>query len=484
LVLLLHGAAADCCAQQKQDGITIQGDSATLAASLRYKDPSFFRRLFLGKNYRKVWATPVTLPLFQMQQMGFTIKELGGGQQTKSLHLLDKQHHEWALRSIDKEVEKALPPYMRHTIAQKITQDMVSAAHPYAPLVVFSLAQATGIVAGRPIYFIVPDDPGLKPYTKLFQNTMCMLEDREPAPDGEEGKNTEEFVIALLKDDSVQVNQEAVLRARLLDMLIGDWDRHQEQWRWAFEKDKGTVYSYAIPRDRDQALFYSNGLLVKLVRVVALKHMVGFSKNTRKLKQLNAKSWNFDRMFLNSLDKAAWSRITQTFTAALTDSVIHEAVKKLPANIYALDGRKIEQKLIARRNSLPKDVLRYYQFLSGLVTITGTDAPERFVVHTSKDSISVQQFTGTDFSQLVYNRTFHRKETYQVTILGLGGADEFVQQPGTASRIRLVIDGGSGTNTYTFKKHRKTEIYNSDLDAPAYLNTVKKNLRIKEESQK
>src|SRR3954451_1497833 len=91
LFLLLHGAVADCCAQKKVDGITTQGDSATLAASLRYKDPSFFRRLFLGKNYRKVWATPVTLPLFQINKMGFTIKELGGGQQTKSLHLLDKQ---------------------------------------------------------------------------------------------------------------------------------------------------------------------------------------------------------------------------------------------------------------------------------------------------------------------------------------------------------------------------------------------------------
>src|SRR3954451_3462982 len=123
LFLLLLGAVADCYAQKKQDGITIQGDSATLAASLRYKNPSFFRRLFLGKNYRSVWATPVTLPLFQMQQMGFTIKELGGGQQTKSLHLLDKQHYEWALRSIDKEVEKALPTYMRNTLAQKITQD-------------------------------------------------------------------------------------------------------------------------------------------------------------------------------------------------------------------------------------------------------------------------------------------------------------------------------------------------------------------------
>ena len=43
-----------------------------------------------------------------------------------------------------------------------------------------------------------------------------------------------------------------LLRARLLDMLIGDWDRHDDQWRWvAFEEGKHDFK--AIPRDRDQA---------------------------------------------------------------------------------------------------------------------------------------------------------------------------------------------------------------------------------------
>jgi hypothetical protein len=36
-------------------------------------------------------------------------------------------------------------------------------------------------------------------------------------------------------------------------MLIGDWDRHDDQWRWAaFDEGKHTVFK-AIPRDRDQA---------------------------------------------------------------------------------------------------------------------------------------------------------------------------------------------------------------------------------------
>ncbi len=61
----------------------------------------------------------------------------------------------------------------------------------------------------------------------------------------------------------IRWTQEAVLRARLLDMLIADWDRHFDQWRWA-TRDTGQGKLYIpIPRDRDQAFFYSDGLILK-----------------------------------------------------------------------------------------------------------------------------------------------------------------------------------------------------------------------------
>jgi hypothetical protein len=470
-----------CYAQPLLHSGVTNGDSATLAASHKYSNPSFFKRLFLGKNYRTAWAAPVTLPVFKMREMGFTIKELGGGQQTKSLRLLDKSGHEWALRTIDKDVKGALPLRLQGTLAQKVVQDMVSAAHPYAPLTIPVLAQAAGIVAATPVFYFVPDDPAFGEYRDLFKNTMCMLENREPAPDKSDTKNTENMVEDLLEDNTTQVNEAAVLQARLLDMLIGDWDRHQDQWRWGFEKKAGTKYGYAIPRDRDQAYFQSGGLLVKIARAISLKHLVGFAKNTSKLKKLNAKSWNFDCTFLKGLDAADWEQGLQSFTSAITDSVIYEAVKKLPQEVYPLHGSLIEKKLIARRNSLPKDALRYYRFISSAVTITGTDAPERFVINTTRDSITIQQFAGTDLSKLVYKRAFHRSETYQVNLIGLGGADEFVQQAtGRPSRMRLYIDGGKGANKYQMKATRRTTFFDSGMDAKAYKDVLKKELRINE----
>jgi hypothetical protein len=479
LLLLFSACVSSGYAQSVPSGLATT-DSVTVAAGPRYKNPSLFRRFFLGSNYRSAWATPVTLPVFNLRQSGLKIKEVGGGQQTKSLRLLDKSDHEWALRTIDKDVEKALPPRLQNTIAEFVVQDMVSAAHPYAPLTIPTLAKAAGVIVAQPYFYFVPDDPAFDTLRNTFKNTVCMLEDREPTPDQSPTKNTEELVTALLQGGAVRLNETAILRARLLDMLIGDWDRHQDQWRWGFKKVNGTDWYYAIPRDRDQAYFHSKGVLVKLARALAAKHFVGFANTTRKLKKLNAKSWNFDRLFMSGLDAGDWSGSIQKFTAAVTDSTVHAAMNNMPLQVYQLHGPKIERKLIRRRNGLENDALRYYRFLASNVVVNGTAANDYFRIYRTRDSITVQQFAGTDTTQLLYNRTFQRKETYQVTIAGLDGGDTFTETSKGTSRIRLVIDGGTGANTYQLNRSRRLRFFDSGLDVKSYLLMLKKQLRIKE----
>lgn len=212
-----------------QNSSALVRDSVITPASIKYQNPTFFKRLFLGDNYRVVWSMPVTFPVFRIKTTDLTIKELGGGQQTKSLKLQDKQGREWALRTVDKDVEHAIPKFMRHTIAQKVTQDMVSAAHPYAPLTIPTLAHAIGVIVPEPTFYFVPDDPALESYRSIFANTICMLEQKEPTPDRSGTENTEDFLKELLNENDHLVIQQAVLRARLLDMLVADWDRHADQ---------------------------------------------------------------------------------------------------------------------------------------------------------------------------------------------------------------------------------------------------------------
>src|SRR5205085_656707 len=119
--------------------------SVVISASDRYKNPSGFRKTFLGSNYRQEWSTPIKLKEFNLakENGGYKIESLGGGKQTKSLRLVDQQGKEWTLRSIDKEPENVVPETLRGTLANDIVQDLISASHPYAPLIVESLAKAS-----------------------------------------------------------------------------------------------------------------------------------------------------------------------------------------------------------------------------------------------------------------------------------------------------------------------------------------------------
>ncbi|HEY0731101.1 MAG TPA: hypothetical protein VGD33_01685 [Chitinophagaceae bacterium] len=452
-------------------------DSVRMKASTKYQNPSFIKRIFLGKNYRQEWETTVTLPVFYLKQMGFTIKELGGGQQTKSLRLEDKKGKEWVLRTVDKDVELALPKLLRNTIAESITQDMVSAAHPYAPLTIPTLARSINVITAVPKFYYIPDDPAFGEHRSLFAHTMCMLEQREPTPDNSDTKGTDKVLEDIIEENDHLVIQQAVLRARILDMLVGDWDRHADQWRWGVVEQGGVDYYYAIPRDRDQAFFYSGGLLPKLVRPIAMKHLVGFTDNLDKLKNLNRKSWYFDGVFLNELDRNEWESTLKWVQSKLTDEVIHNAIMKMPPEIYAIRGKEIELKLKGRRDDLHQMGMKYYKFISEEVNVTGTEEEEIFKISGNKEKLLVQVFAKKqgDGERKIYERVFYG-ETRIINLQGLAGKDDFQIEENTVSNIQLNLSGGEGEDKYDIKG----SVNNAIIDNKGELNTIinKSNSRI------
>jgi hypothetical protein len=129
-------------------------DSVIAAANSRFDTASKGQRFLLGENYRKEWATPVRVKVFDIskEKGGFKVLSLGGGKQTRSLRLQDKQGREWTLRTINKDPEKVIPENLRGSLAHDIVNDMISSAHPYAPLVIPSLSKPLGIVAPSPEY--------------------------------------------------------------------------------------------------------------------------------------------------------------------------------------------------------------------------------------------------------------------------------------------------------------------------------------------
>jgi hypothetical protein len=441
--------------------ISVNKDSVTVSVNKSYAKASFLRKILMGKNYRKEWAVPVKMPIFKIAEFGFKPTEMGGGQQTTSLQMTDKDGRAWVLRSVDKKVKPvALPKPMRFSLAVNFLQEMVSASHPYAALPIGYMATAARVIAPRPVLYFVPDDPNLGKFRPLIKNTVCFLEQKEPTPDDSETENTDKVMEEIIEENDHLILQEQVLKARLLDMLVADWDRHADQWRWGSYKFRGDNYYYAIPRDRDQAFFQSNGWLPLFIRIFGAKHINNFRKESDRLKNLNFKSWSFDKTFLNELDASAWQKTIQQFQASLSDSVIEAAVKNLPHEVYAIGGDALTKKLINRRNTLPGNAMKYYNFISGTVHVLGTDEEELFEVRGAGDSlnVSVYRFKNEQKGKLIYERRFLKRETSLVSLAGLNGSDKFFMAKDAASTIRLQITGGSGNNVYDLGGNIRTSV--------------------------
>ena len=445
-------------------------DSVTVAVNKQYSKVSSFHKFIAGRNYRREWSTPVHLKVFRIdkQNGGFKILSMGGGKQTESLRLEDKDGHEWVLRTVDKDPTGSIPQLLKPYIAENIMKDMITAEHPYGALMIPLMADAANIEHAEPQYYFVPDDPALGFYRQKFANKICLLEFHDPTSDETETKSTAKVIDKLVEDSKNHIDQESVLRARLLDMVIGDWDRYFDQWRFGTaDTGVGKLY-YPIPRDRDQAFFYSDGLFINSLSIAALPYLQGFRKHYPNIKWFNWEERNFDRLFMNNLDEPTWKRIITKFQADETDTVIAEAVKKLPPEIYKIDSAKITAKLKSRRDLILKNGIKYYHYLSKEVNVVGSNKNEYFKVFNSGDSLEVKVYKrkqSTDSSSVMFDRIFSSRSTKFINLYGLNGDDIFEVDATANSKIKLRIIGGKGRDTFNINGNIRNVIYDFKPDS-------------------
>ena len=239
-----------------------QTDSASAAGSTKFKTNGT-RKFWRGANYREEWLTPVKAPVINLatEKGGLKIIKLGGGKQSKSLRVEDPTGRQYALRLIEKFITaKTLPPELQSQAAEDLVADGVSASYPYAALSVPVLSEAAGVPYNKVKLVYIPDDPLLGEHREDFKNRLALFEERLPES-VKKGEDSYDVAVKLKEDNDDNIDQRAVLRARILDLFIMDFDRHEDQWQWApIDKDKGKTY-FPIPRDRDQAFFINEGVV-------------------------------------------------------------------------------------------------------------------------------------------------------------------------------------------------------------------------------
>ncbi len=417
----------------------------------------WLHRLLLGKEYRPLWTTPVTVTVLDLGTFAGGLRPIsqGGGQQTKSLRLAAPDGREFFFRSVDKDPSAILPAELRGTVAGSVVRDQTSSAFPTAPLVVDRLLTAARIRHGTARLVVLPNDRRLGEFQAEFGGLMGFLEERIGGADGPSAHwagareiiSSDSLFARTEHSTEDRVDAQTFLRARLFDLLTGDWDRHAGQWVWARFSDTVPRLWVPIPQDRDQVFAKYDGMLLAIARQSA-PQLTNFGPS---YPYIQGATWNgrdLDRRFLVGLEWSAWKAAADTLRVLLSDQVIDSSVRALPPEHFALRGTQLTAALRTRRDDMEDASRRYYRMLAEAVDVRATNGND--VARVSRDrngELEVTIGSGPEPSAgTYYRRRFSPSDTREVRLyLGPGDDRAVVQSSGRGGggpRVRVLGGGG------------------------------------------
>lgn len=408
-------------------------------------------QFFFGADYRKLWTTPVEVEVLDLhaEAGGLTPVRRVGGQQTKGLALKGADGRDYTFRGLDKDATELIEQELRGTILERTVQDQMAAQHPASEVIARVILDAAGIPCPPWRLVVLPDDPALGEFQEAFAGAIGMFAEypsaRSETTPGFRGATEIIDHAALyekLEAGHDRVDAQALLRARLVDIFMDDWDRHRKQWRWA--RFPGSPLWQPIPEDRDQAFCRYEGLVLRMARGTDPRFQ-NFGPQYPKMVGLTYNGWEQDRRLLAGLGHEDFAGAAKSLRDALTDAMLQRAVDAMPAEWRAIDAPRLLADLKGRRDALPEAADKFYEHLAGRVDVYLTDRPERVVAKRSGKgdmelTVTVLDGDGKP-AETSFRRVFHA-ETRDVRIYALGGND-VVQVAGEGSpHVRLI--GGSG----------------------------------------
>jgi hypothetical protein len=432
----------------------------TVVAGPEYAVGATHERL-LGEIYRDLWTTPVRVPVLNIDTFagGITPVRRGGGKQTISLRFEANDGREFNFRSVNKQITQGLPEWLQETAVDWIVQDQTSSLHPAAAGIVSGLLDAVGVLNPGPRLVVMPDDPALGEFRELFAGVLGWIEthaneDRDDPEQGFAGAvrvaGGDRLIEHLDEDPENRVDSRAYLTARLMDILIADWDRHEGQYRWVRYDRGDTRWWVPVPEDRDYAFANYDGLLVGIASSTFVPRAADFEPEIRdNLLPLLINSDDMDRRLLSALPRQAWDSVAVFIQSRLTDTAIDAALRVMPEPWYRISGPGLLATLVSRRAELLEAAGRFYDLVMQEPEVHGTDEEDLAEVTRLADGrVRVQLWPldddGEPDGDAYFDAAFSPDPTREIRIFLRGGDDRLTIRGDVPGSIRVRAVGGEG----------------------------------------
>ncbi|WP_290628636.1 phosphoesterase [Altibacter sp.] len=448
-------------------------------------DRSDFFKSFWGNHYRAVYGTKVEAKVAVLDTLygGLTIERPGGGHQTKSLRLLTKEGKEYNMRALKKSATQFLKSttfkgidgekYFSETVTEELILDFYTAAHPYAAFAIPTLAKAAGVYYTTPELFYVPQQKALGKYNEEYGDQLYMIVEK-PSDEYTDKKNfgypddvesTDDLLNKLREDEDYILDEEAYIRARIFDMLIGDWDRHSDQWRWAvFENEGGKTAFVPIPRDRDQVFANFDGSFLNVLRKLmgGVNQLGVYGPDIHDVKWFNVAGSKLDRALVKRSAREVWLEQAKILQAAINEQIVDQAFNALPKEVQDSTVVEIKSHLLARKDNLVSIVDRYYSAFIRFQMITGTDKDDYFEITRLPNGVTRivgYRIKDGEKGDLLFDRTFNSRETEEIWLYGLDDDDVFTVTGEGDHPVLLRIIGGQEKDRYNIQNGKRIKVY-------------------------
>jgi hypothetical protein len=445
---------------------------------------SMYKSLW-GEHYRKDYITKIKLRAALLDTLygGLTPIRKGGGHQTNSIRLETNDGREFVMRSAKKSALRFiqyfifkthyLEPEIEDNYFIQLLQDYWTTANPYASLTIGDLADAIALYHPNPEVYYIPKQKNLGIYNEDYGDKVYFIEER--LTDGHENvkslggtnkiEGTTELFERLRRKDKIAINESLYIRTRLFDNIIGDWDRHADQSKWAVTKQENGIDFYEpIPRDRDQVFSNFDGFMLGAITTLSppLRFMQRYEANYKNTRWFNDAGDDVDFAVLKDHTQKDWLREAKFIKKNLTEDVIDKAFQKFPKEVDQKKIAQIKKAMLGRIDAVEKNAVSFYEYLQSHVIITGTDKDDWFVITRKPNGITnvtayriIKGKKDTKF----WDRDYDKSITKEIWIHGLDDKDIFEADGEGNNNIKIKIIGGQNNDTYRIKNNNNLRVF-------------------------
>lgn len=433
------------------------------------KHNSFYEWMW-GRHYRDLYYKPISAEAVSLESLygGLSVRK-----QLPKLHSLvlsDAKERLYLLKPLGGsssflESKFFYNVYKKEDFKDTYLNDFIEEAytivHPYMFVVAEGLAESIQLCSyNTHIYYTIKgyEADTIADGTQIDNKLVSISQ----LPDMREKQiltDVDSLLNKLHDGGNVQVDRQQYVKARLFDMLTGDWNKVTENWYWVSEERNDSIVYTAQTIDRSHGFTMVDGVFFKeLLNMLGVGFITNYDKRLKNVKKFNELGYALDIAITQSVGENVWIEQAKVLKEELSDEMVDIAFLRLPKEMQNESTEGIKTNLKLRRDALEDIAHRYYITLQKTPVITGTNKDDKFVIESDKEKNTHIRIVDKETERVILDKQFNKKNTKEIWVYGLGGDDVFDLNKNT-NDIPVLVIGGKGENTYNVANGRNVSIY-------------------------